>query len=357
MSARRLWTSEEDAYLREHYFERGARHCCEALGRPFRALVKRAARVGAQRRRPWTEQEDGHLRIMWGPHTIPQIARRLGRSEQAVYWRARKLRLGLGCPQGYEYLSESARRTGFAVNQLRRILRFAHRACPTRAIIRPGYVPQTRHVTHIVDPLDVDEAIGVWLSTETITEGARRHGCCPSVLHRLATQAFTRGDARIHPPSKRGYQWRVSSVVIDELLGAHLRRDSVRSAAERHNVNPKTLRAWLNAAGLTTGHGVTFEPETVNAIVQSFAARTSELETIGAAARRHGRSWPFVSDIIQHADSRGELTVSRLPGRPWRLPPETFDSLIARHLAGESGRRTVTQTRAKAPNQRNEEAA
>jgi hypothetical protein len=335
----RAWTPAEDVFLRENYLARGCAWCAEQLRRPFRGTCKRAAKLGLRRHRPWTYRDDDHLRISWGPHPIRAIAKTLGRTEQAVYQRAKELGLGLGVPQGFETLTHAAERTGFATSQLRVILR-AGGVRITRGLTRPSHrVVRPHHVTHIVEPHDVDEAVAAWLATETIQAGARRHGYEGSVLRRLALEAIAKGDARIPaPPTRARYRWRIPSAVIDELFAARSGLETVEQAADRHGLHRRTLLGYLAWGGLTFRRGMKLDPREVDRILASRA----EHETIGEAARRHGRSWPFVREVVLHALATGQLKARHVDGRHWLLPRTTFDRLIASHLAGESGRRCAT---------------
>lgn len=337
-----LYTPAEDAFLQANYVTRGAKACAADLKRSWRSVVKRASSLGLRRLNPWTAKDDDMLRILWGPHTIPQISRKTGRTEQAIYARARIIGLGLGCPQGYEYLTAASKRSGFAEAQLRRILRWAG-VNIYRTMSRPGGATSTRHLSHMVEPHEVDEAVERWCATEPLQTAARRHGYEGSVLRLLVERAQAAGDTRLAPPPRksRGH-WRLDSKVVDELFAEYARLETMKSAAERHRVHVRTMFAWLSAAGLVHQRGMKLDPARVDAIV---AAR-SELETMQSAAKRHGRSHPYVRDIIEQAIRTGDLTApAKAKGTRWLLPPETYDRLIAKHIAGESGRRVLPRPR------------
>lgn len=261
------WTADEDAYLRDHYATEGSAAVAAALGRTIISITKRAPRLSCLRVRRWTENDDGRLQVLWGVHSIKAIAKTIGRTEQAVYWRARELDLGLGCPQGHEYLSAAAVRTGFAVCQIRRILAWAHVRI-ARASVRPGVVTKTDKVSWVVEPSDVDDAIARWMATETVETAAERRDISSSVLLRLLGEAMDRGDDRVPPKPKFRKHWRIATTLLDELVGAYQRQETLHGAAFRVGVTAQTLAGWLTAAGVTYSrlHGV--DPDAVDRVIE-----------------------------------------------------------------------------------------
>jgi hypothetical protein len=181
------WTPEEDDCLRVAYVDGGIALATPALpDRSVVALYKRARHLGLSRRRRWTPGDDLTLEALWGEGLrLSAVAKTLGRTPATVYWRAQKLGLPLGVPDGFEYLSAAAERTGFTTGQLVRILRehgFKVRATLSRTAAEPR---SRRH--HFVAPGDVDAAVKRWSSTETPEEAARRLGICADRLRaRLA---------------------------------------------------------------------------------------------------------------------------------------------------------------------------
>lgn len=243
------WTTAQDTILRERYVRDGATACAHALGRSFASVTRRAQCLGLRRVPRWTPKEDGRLQVLWGIHPLPKIAEELGRTPEGVYWRARVIGLGLGCPQGFEYLSDAAVRTGYHVKSLRKILIWAHvhifrSASRKRRPTGPG--------GHwIVEPLDVDEAVQQWLATEALECAARRYGVCSRVLARLLDEAIARGDTRVPARPRFKRHWRIPTVLVNELLDTYLAKETLRSAAARVGVTDVTLRAWLRDAGVT----------------------------------------------------------------------------------------------------------
>lgn len=123
----RWWAPEEEVFVREHYATRGAVWVAEQLGRTRSAIVHKAGAMGlfAETRHLWTEADTQALTWDWGTHTISAIAKKLKRSEAAVYIKAKKLRLGIGCPQGWVRVVVAARRIGVDRRTLMRILKAA----------------------------------------------------------------------------------------------------------------------------------------------------------------------------------------------------------------------------------------
>lgn len=124
---RKSWSADEDRVLRHAYADGGIEAAQAALPeRSACAIYRRAERLGISRRRRWTEADDQRLRKFWdGELSLREIAKRLQRTEATTYWRAQKLGLPLGCPDGWEYLTHAAQRTGYATKQLRPILYWA----------------------------------------------------------------------------------------------------------------------------------------------------------------------------------------------------------------------------------------
>lgn len=170
------WTPEEDACLRDAYLSGGIALAKRALPeRSEISLYHRARRLRLSRRRRWTDSDDKHLADIWEQGLpLRTIARRLERTMKTTYWRAQKIGLPLGCPQGFEYLSAAAKRTGYATSQLWRILAWAK--VPVRKTLSRTSMDRVSHHHHVVDPFDVDEAIEAWSKTETAEAAARRLG-------------------------------------------------------------------------------------------------------------------------------------------------------------------------------------
>ena len=214
------WTAAEDAIFRQAYNAGGIHGAIAALPkRNVNSLYHRAQRLGLSRRRRWSPIDDVRLRKLWNAELdLDQIAERLGRTQISTYWRAQKIGLPLGCPDGWEYLSHAAKRTGYDTGQLRTILaadgislRCAI-AAPNRK--RRGKVTGFVRRTHIVPPGAVDAAVEAWLEREPLEAAARRVQMCAETLaRRLRSIGVTKDVGR-----KR--YWRVSAEDVSRALEA-----------------------------------------------------------------------------------------------------------------------------------------
>jgi hypothetical protein len=239
-----FWTPAEDAVLREHY--RTDPRKAEALlpHRTRDAVAMRALRNGWARPRRWTERETATLQGNWGTMKLGAIAKLLGRTVTAVWLRARKLGLGVGCPVGFEYVDSAAKRTGYDHAQLRIILRTAGVRISTAESL--GTAPRRRYV----DPFDVDAAVAKWLESETVESGARRHNVAGHNLRNWLRAAAASGVKMPREPGRFNARWRVPSKTIDRVVTERRRLESVRCAARRLGVNRRALTRWLLAAGV-----------------------------------------------------------------------------------------------------------
>lgn len=193
----------------------------------------------ARHYRRWTRADVKVLRDLWGTLTLATIAERLGRSPSTVYWFATKAGLQRGCPQGFEYLTAAAKRTGFDTGQLRVIL--AHAGVKLRVAMT---VPKTRaRHYHVVSPDLVDDAVAAWMLLELLPHAAGRLGVTRGVLRSALIAAG-------HAPPPRKFTWRVLPHVADEAVAAYKARSSVRSHAARLGMDRTTLAGRLRAMGV-----------------------------------------------------------------------------------------------------------
>lgn len=209
----RPWTPEENEILRAAYTKGGLVAARAAL--PYRtegALYHHANRIGAKRRRRWTKADDEALRFHWEDGLgLTAIGKRLGRTPLTTYWRARKIGLQPGCPDGFEYLEHSATRTGYARDTLHNILTWAG-VTMHRAMSRPE--PGRSYHMRIVDPFKVDDAIEAWCKTEPVEAAARRLGIGGDTLRRRLRAAGI-ADPRTAPK----VHWRVREDEIARAVG------------------------------------------------------------------------------------------------------------------------------------------
>lgn len=212
------WTAEDIEVLREHYLLDGWETVAARLGRSRSAVFKKAQCLGLVRERRWTEKEDAEVKQMLADGIgIATIAGRLGRTESGVFHRARRIGFPTGRPADFEYLYPAAERTGFAPQTLIKIMRAAK--MPIRVAQsepKKRYWP-ARYRRHIVDPIDVDEAVEKWLNTETVGAAERRHGLKYGTLNHALRRAGHK-----HPPGHRpGQHWRVKSDFVDRFVEEH----------------------------------------------------------------------------------------------------------------------------------------
>lgn len=118
--------------------------------------------------RRWTPDDDRKLRNWWGIETMRTIAGRLGRTGDAVAARARILGLAVVPTGPVEYLTHAARRTGFHVESLRRILERA--GVPMDRTMSRPLRAKTKRRCRVVDRALVDAAVedvcrGDWFRT------------------------------------------------------------------------------------------------------------------------------------------------------------------------------------------------
>lgn len=193
--------------------------------------------------RKWTEHEQDRLRMLWGVHSVAHVARELRRSEGAVYLRAQRLGLGVGCPQGWEYVAGAAERAGFTHPTMWRILRWAN-VHVRRAMAHPT-APNHRH---IVEPADVDDAVADWCKRETIAEAARRVGYNTDTLRIALNHAAERGDIDMGPHRRR-QEWRLLPETVDAVVAKRALRETWATASRRTGHSINTLRSWMWRAG------------------------------------------------------------------------------------------------------------
>ena len=171
MPNRLTWTPTEDAALRSAWPAGGIKAAQAALpARGTWSICNRARRLFGPLRRPkWTKRDEERLRAMWdASYTLPWLARKLGRTEKAVYEKAQSLGLHLGCPQGFEYLSAAARRTGCSTRQIRKALTEYHEALPSweqsGKMRRPlSLSKRARRRNVLVEPDIADAAVAQWV--------------------------------------------------------------------------------------------------------------------------------------------------------------------------------------------------
>lgn len=232
----RPWTADEDAAVVARYATGDIEAIATDLDRSVIAVNHRAKRLGvAQRKRRWTKADVATLKSFWGEESLRSLAKRLGRTEATTFWRAQQEGLPLGCPQGREYLTVAAKRTGYECGQLRKILKWAG----VRLSLTMSRPTGARRHFHCVDPYDVDRAVEAWLSTEAITPGARARGTTVAMLTRRL-----RGIEGVPSKPPGRYHWRIPSRILDLAAGAPLiDLRKARARGERGKFVPAERRA------------------------------------------------------------------------------------------------------------------
>jgi hypothetical protein len=262
----RAWSAEDYAALRELYEPKGARACAKALpGRSLHSICQAARRLGLGTHRRWTAHEDRILRSEWGYVSVSHLARQLKRTPKAVYQHARvDLQIGMGAPEGSEYVTAASKRTGFDLPTLKRALA-AHGIVPRKVPTRP--LSRVRFHQHFVDSMDVDDAVAAWMASEYVEPAAAQRGLEGSTLRRWLLRAGVKDTRTI----KRG-RWRVPTDVIDRVVAEarelESRCESICHGAVRHGILPSRLRVLLIAASLRqTGKPWRLDPNDVDRVV------------------------------------------------------------------------------------------
>jgi hypothetical protein len=239
----RPWTEEEKALLRRAYITGGIKAAKAAF--PHRSewgLYHILHRMGVQRARRWTREDIDHLRTYWGTETLPSLCRTLKRTRPAICGKARLLGLPLGCPQGLEYLTRAARRTGYKVKQIRRILRWAGVG------IKMAYSARPKFRTHIVDPFDVDEAVKEWHETETLDAACKRLGIDDRTLKRRLERVGVT-PCKTDPENPRAH-YRIKTKDIDTAMQFWRESETIDAGAKRVGTTAWLLRKYLRQEGI-----------------------------------------------------------------------------------------------------------
>lgn len=221
------WTPAEIELLRAVYPDGGADAAVAVLpSRNRNAILQRASILGLGRRLKWTPEESARLVRLWNSEmSLREIAAHLKRSEVAVYlYGTTRLGLPAGCPDGWEYLTEAARRCGFASKTMRSVLEASkatiRRALsfPKKSTAKPG--SKKIRLRYIVSPGEVDAAVADWNEREPVQSAARRIGVHRSLLlARLKDAGVARARPLGRPRKNARPYWRVSVEDIAVALG------------------------------------------------------------------------------------------------------------------------------------------
>lgn len=247
-----VWSKEDDDVLVRLYETKGAKACLAALPhRSLPSIYQRAVKLGVKTHRLWTEAEDHMIRSEWGFRSVVMIARSIARTTKATYKRATEdLYLGNGVPDGNEFLTNAASRTGFDVATLRRVLSFAG--------VKPELVRTRLKVKtnkrFSVDPSAVDAAVAKWLASEAVEPAAKARGIAGETLKRWLLDARVERTLVAEGQVARPH-WRVPTVTIDKVVAdrrtARKKLESITTAAKRVGLHWHTVRVRLAAFGIS----------------------------------------------------------------------------------------------------------
>ena len=160
----------------------------------------------------WTPAEDAQLRLLWDDGVaLKTLARRLDRTANAICRRVRELGLRAGMPRDAESLVQAAKRTGYRIPTLRKILAWAGVCIRNR---RTSWTKPRRFRQSFVDQLAVDDAIAAWQRTESLTRAAERAGVSqPRLTNRLRKLGI------IRPVGRKGSTIRVTDEQVRAAMG------------------------------------------------------------------------------------------------------------------------------------------
>lgn len=89
---RRVWTEEEDAYIRTHYIADGAASVARHLDRTSNSIRQRASQLGATRKpEAWTEEKEEYIVRNYAAMTNTRMAAALDTSMATFHNRVAKL--------------------------------------------------------------------------------------------------------------------------------------------------------------------------------------------------------------------------------------------------------------------------
>ena len=279
------WSPGEDEILRANYRTLGAAGTAEILGRDFGSVCKRADRLNLSYRRRWTRQQDAQLRGLWGDTPIAKISAATGRSVSACATRASDLGLGRGPRDGVELVTTAVRRVGYNRQTLLKILKW-HGTKPSTITSLRDPRTKAKRSRKAFDSDDIDDAVTEYLKTETLEEAARSRGLDREKLIRILEAS----GADVSERPGRYCQWRVSTKDIDRALAVFESRETLGRAAKRHHISRYALQRLLIGAGVEQRFRESrrwfLEPAVVDRVVADAVKARPRLRDAVAAARR-----------------------------------------------------------------------
>lgn len=110
---RRLWSTEDEAWLIENYDKYSRKECAEYLGKTEASINKKCTTLGLYRpSTAWTEEQNTWLLENYTKHTVSESASILGRTYNAV--RSQAVKLGLKNPVAETNVKEKRARPATA---------------------------------------------------------------------------------------------------------------------------------------------------------------------------------------------------------------------------------------------------
>lgn len=332
------WTKAELRTLKKVYPEGGVDAAAPALpGRTRSAIWAMARRLGMRGQREvsarWTPEEIATLKSLWGWEPVHHISRALDRLHKSVASKASELGLRMEVPEGYEYVRHAAKRAGYDASSMLMILAWARvRKKPFWGRTRVPYRKGGKYRRHIVESMEVDDAVAAWLKTETLNETRKRTGLTVGRIRRIAAEykvpitrvpALGRKRLRETPASRWGCQkQRVDVESIDKAIEAWRatqeasagKYESAGNAAIRHGVSLNTLRNWMARNGHKLSRTEPTSVETFDRVVAIEKNRAS----CQAVNPRGSWSGEEIA-ILQSTYGQGvDVACAALPGRTRR---------------------------------------
>jgi transposase len=315
----RPWTSEELAYLREHYDSDGYESVAKALGRTTAAILNRASKIGVARAR-WTDEERARLKILFGTVPVTELAATLRRTKRAIRDMANDLGIrAADIRQGFELINAAARRLGVWPMTMQRIIRWSHIQWH-RPLMFDDH--PTSHWAHrLYETADIDAAFERWSRLETLQQASRRTGWSATSLRGWLLEA---GVSAHKTGRQKQALWRVEPADVDRVVAEHMSTDTIRSAAARAGVSVQTMDRWLRSAGVVTGRRAG-TPHRLDRVVvdRVIETRRRESESLSAASARTGIPYRTLLKRLREAGY-----VSGQRGRYHRFDQSVVDAVV-----------------------------
>jgi len=193
--------------------------------------------------RPWTQRDDDLLQWHYGSVPIDEICEQLSRSRAAITRRAHHLGLRAnGCVRGYETLEAASRRTGYRVEQLKRIIR------GSRIVSRRAEGYRERHGKKhwkLYRIEDIDACVESYHETETFYVACDRLGVHPRIMTRILASLGV-----VKPEGRKRQLWRVPSDMLDRAAEMHRGMTTPGEYAKEHGISRAAITRRMVEFGL-----------------------------------------------------------------------------------------------------------